>query len=71
MRSGRDDWVHSTIYMRAGMSRFGGEGGIISGKVGFKFPTSPTITPDGKMKDPNPKQLFVFEDRTSDDWRNI
>lgn len=47
-RTDRDDWVHATVYWRAGMDRFmGGEGTIIDisspiGEVGY------TATADGK-----------------------
>ncbi len=47
-RSDRDDWVHATVYWRAGMDRFmEGQGAIIDisaniGDVGY------TATPDGK-----------------------
>jgi hypothetical protein len=48
LRSDRDDWVHATVYWRAGMDRFmGGDGAIIdiSEKVGTP---GYTATPDGK-----------------------
>lgn len=47
-RSDRDDWVHATVYWRAGMDRFmSGEGAIIdiSSKLGE---TGYEATPDGK-----------------------
>ncbi len=48
LRSGRDDWVHATIYFRAGMSRFAlaGGGELIAGEE-EEFPLSPEIQPDG------------------------
>lgn len=48
MRTDRDDWVHSTIYWRAGIDRFiSGEGAIIDisssfGELGY------TATPEGR-----------------------
>lgn len=47
-RHDRDDWVHATVYWRAGMDRFmGGEGGFIeiSSEIGS---TGLTVTPDGR-----------------------
>lgn len=51
LRSDRDDWVHSTVYWRAGMDRFmGGRGEIIN--------IQDTIGEVGYTTDPSGKHLF-------------
>lgn len=58
MRSDRDDWVHATVYWRAGMDRFmGGGGEIINiqesiGEIGY------TADPTGKHLLFQPKQRY-------------
>ena len=68
-RSGADHWVHSTIYWRVGMDRFGEfQQGAVIGADSWNLKESPSVSPDGKMKAPNPKSLFKFKNPT-DDWR--
>ncbi len=46
LRTGRDDWVHATIYWRVGMSRFSrGKAKIFEGES-VKVRTAPSVDPD-------------------------
>jgi hypothetical protein len=74
-RSDRDDWVHATVYWRAGIDRFG--------KTGFVIGAPITPEPNSYMIDPdltvsfNPDEMFrkpelapgMIEDE-SGDWRD-
>jgi len=78
MRSDRDDWVHATVYYRIGISKFGGQGGIVGAET----------TPEPNSYEMNPDQSVTFDpdvmfgkqksneepwwaDQEDDDWRNI
>lgn len=67
-----DHWVHATVYWRIAMSRFGqGESGIIMGGDGGMIPAEKGVEIDraiGEIPAPNPKKIFVLEDKTGD-WR--
>lgn len=68
LRNGRDDWVHSTIYWRAGMSKFSRkEGQVFSGENIDNIKESPVISPSGKALLPHPKELIKAEQ--INDWR--
>ena len=46
LRTGRDDWVHATLYWRVGMSRFSrGKAKIFEGES-VKVRTAPTVDPE-------------------------
>lgn len=71
-RSDRDDWVHATVYWRAGMARFGGKGSIERSSTLNPEPNSYFITPEGKT-DSNPLKKVVeatYQEPESDDWRD-
>lgn len=71
-RSGRDDWVHATVYWRIGISRFGSTGFVEKDPRLNPEPNSYMVTPD-EHSDTNPlrkvvqKAYVVPED---EDWRN-
>lgn len=56
LRSGRDDWVHATVYWRAGMSRFAHQDGMIFHNTDDNMvQLAPSVGFDGKL-DMNPFQ---------------
>lgn len=67
LRSGRDDWVHATVYWRVGMSRYGTESAGIFGDDELKFKESPTIDESGRMPAINPNELIGSP--KEEDWR--
>jgi hypothetical protein len=73
VRNGPDHWALATTYWRVGMMRFGGDkGGVIQPPTdgGVKnMQESPTIAPDNTIPQTDPKKLFQFEARESNDWR--
>ena len=77
LRSDRDDWVHATVYWRAGISKFGSQGAII-GITDRPEADSYLINPDNTV-DFDPHKLigkqtgdepWWYED-PEDDWRNV
>jgi len=59
-----DHWVHSTVYWRAGVSRFGGEMATVTARDGtdtLKQEKSFVISPGGQLPLPDPKSVFIFE----------
>ena len=70
-RSGRDDWVHATVYWRVGMDRFGQfTQGAIIGEPKLDLPEAPEILPGQIMKAPAPHDIFNFGKNKNDDWRS-
>ena len=69
LRKGRDDWVHATVYWRAGISKFAEKGHVVHNKHKQK-PDSYEVNPDGSMSF-NPEEHFDFYGKQDDDWRNI
>lgn len=67
-----DHFVHAINYWRIGMSRFGGQGGLmIMPSSGRYIPTSPEIMPDGSIEGINPKNVFKFNyPEKEEDWRD-
>lgn len=68
IRNGADHWAHATTYWRVGMMRFGGgKGGVIRSpddKTAFeRMKESPTIAPDKTIPAPEPKKIFILEDK--------
>lgn len=70
-RSDRDDWVHATVYWRAGMTRFGSVGSIDRADFRAPKPNSYFITPDNKTSRNPMKNVLdaVYEPPEDDDWR--
>lgn len=69
MRSGRDDWVHATVYWRVGMSKFCyGEGKIYAG-TNVDMDLGITVDPDDSYKyNPLKKTDIPI---ISNDWRVV
>lgn len=71
-RSDRDDWVHATVYWRAGIGRFGGKGSVEKPEFIIAARNSYMVTPDGKTSS-NPLKKVVeatWQPPEDDDWRN-
>jgi hypothetical protein len=68
-KTGNDHWVHATVYWLAGMTRFAGQGGIITSSDQFNFPVAPEVAPDDTIPATNPKKIFIFNDPHENDWR--
>ena len=71
-RSDRDDWVHATVYWRAGMMRFGTKGSIDRADFVRPEPNSYFISPDGKTSR-NPMEKMteaIYQPPEEDDWRD-
>ena len=73
LRDGRDDWVHSTVYWRIGVSRFGDGGSIVG--VGVKpEPNSYMVNAD-QTASFDPKELFklstdlTLDEEDATEWR--
>ena len=49
LRSGRDDWVHATIYWRIGMSKFHGDESFVYSSNALNFPSAPTVDENGNI----------------------
>lgn len=63
--TGQDHWCHATLFWRAGMDKQANiGGGSILGIQHNKFPTAPTIAPDGTIPAPD-----LSRPKKSDDWR--
>jgi hypothetical protein len=67
MRSGRDDWVHATVYWRVGMDKFGKGQGIIISSSELNIKESFEVPPDNRVKFPSIKKLIMPEKQN--DWR--
>lgn len=64
-----DHKVMAMTLWRAGMTRFSGQTAkFITAPVSFDVPTGQFMSHTGTMKNPDPKKVFVFEEKF-DDWR--
>ena len=64
-----DHLVMATCLWRVGMSRFSHQAAKFAGLQTMEPPSSPTITPDRKIRLPDPKKQFIFEAKP-EDWRD-
>lgn len=64
-RNNRDDWVHATLYWRAGIDRFGDTGFVSTGEAAKLKPNSYMIDPDGTVSF-DPEKLL--KEGVSDDY---
>ncbi len=62
-----DHWVHASVYWRAGVSRFGQAGGIVTSKKS-RFASGVEVSPDGKVP-LNPDHYFGKS--IVKDWRKV
>ncbi len=67
-RSGRDDWVHATIYWRIGMERFGKGIGELINRGSINLPSAPEISPEGTITGRTIKPKIISKEP---DWRDI
>lgn len=76
LRNDRDDWVHATVYWRAGVSRFGQGGMVVMPGTELK-PNSYMLNADGASVSFDPDAMFRRPDKgwqaddEEQDWRNI
>jgi len=63
-----DHWVHATLYMRVGLSKFSEDGQVFIGSP-QSYISGPTILP-GDVVRINPTVNFEYEEQEFDDWRN-
>lgn len=74
LRNDRDDWVHATVYFRAGLARFSQTGSLVQAGDEKVVPNSYLVGPD-QTASFSPDEMFrrnVTEDwPDSDDWRSV